>query len=109
MVKLNTPFEQKETLSHEGTKMIFAYVLGKVEAGTETSVLNTIKSLKEMKKASLTYGTYDICVEAQFTSMEELDNFIINVLRKINGIKETVTLIASKTVFSQPGEAVAFG
>ena len=89
--------------------MIFAYVLGKVEAGTETNVLNSIKNLKEMKKASLTYGTYDFCVEAQFKTMEELDNFVLNVLRKINGIKETVTLIASKTVFSQPGEAIAFG
>jgi DNA-binding Lrp family transcriptional regulator len=89
--------------------MIFAYVLGKIEAGTETNVLNAIKNLKEMKKASITYGTYDLCVEAQFTNMEELDNFVINVLRKINGIKETVTLIASKTVFSQPGAAVSFG
>jgi len=89
--------------------MIFAYVLGKVEAGTETNVLNQLKNLKEMKKASLTYGTYDFCVEAQFKTMEELDNFVLNVLRKINGIKETVTLIASKTVFSQPGEAIAFG
>jgi DNA-binding Lrp family transcriptional regulator len=99
----------KKKPPHEGTKMIYAYVLGKIEAGTETNVLNTIKNLKEMKKASLTYGTYDLCVEAQFTTMEELNNFVINVLRKIKGIKETVTLIASKTVFSQPGEAVAFG
>jgi DNA-binding Lrp family transcriptional regulator len=89
--------------------MIFAYVLGKVEAGAETNVLNAIKNLKEMKKASLTYGTYDLCIEAQFKTMEELDNFVINILRKINGIKETVTLIASKTVFSQPGDAIAFG
>ncbi len=108
MVKLNTAFEQKEK-AHEETNMIFAYILGKVEAGTETEVLAAIKDLKEMKKASLTYGTYDLCVEAQFTSMEELNNFVINVLRKINGIKETATLITSKTVFSQPGEAISFG
>jgi DNA-binding Lrp family transcriptional regulator len=62
-----------------------------------------------MKKASLTYGVYDLCIEGQFKTMEELDNFVINQLRKINGIKDTVTLIASRTVFSQPGEAVAFG
>jgi DNA-binding Lrp family transcriptional regulator len=89
--------------------MISAYVLGKVEAGTEKEVLDSLKSVKEMKKASLTYGTYDLCIEAQFKNMEELDNFVINVLRKINGIKETVTLIASKTVFSQTGEALSFG
>jgi DNA-binding Lrp family transcriptional regulator len=89
--------------------MISAYVLGKVEAGTEKEVLNSLKNIKEMKKASLTYGTYDLCIEAQFKTMEELDNFVINELRKINGIKETVTLIASRTVFSQSGEAISFG
>mgnify|MGYP001614607089 CR=1 FL=1 len=89
--------------------MISAYILGKVEAGTERDVLNSLKNVKEMKKASLTYGTYDFCIEAQFKNMEELDNFVINVLRKINGIKETATLIASKTVFSQPREAISFG
>jgi len=89
--------------------MISAYILGKVEAGTENDVLNQLKNVKELKKASLTYGVYDLCIEAHFKTMEELDNFLLNVLRKINGIKETVTLIASKTVFSQPGEAIAFG
>jgi DNA-binding Lrp family transcriptional regulator len=89
--------------------MISAYVLGKVEAGAEREVLNSLKSIKEMKKASLTYGTYDLCIEAQFKTMEELDNFVINELRKINGIKETVTLITSRTVFSQSGDAISFG
>ena len=89
--------------------MISAYVLGKVEAGTEKAVLNSVQNFKEMKKASLTYGTYDLCIEAQFKNMEELDNFVINELRKIKGIKETVTLIASRTVFSKTGEAISFG
>lgn len=89
--------------------MIYAYILGKLETGTENQVLNSLKNIKEMKKASLTYGVYDLCIEGQFKTMEELDNFLINQLRKINGIKDTVTLIASRTVFSQPGEAIAFG
>lgn len=89
--------------------MIYAYILGKLDAGTENQVLTSLKNLKELKKASLTYGVYDLCIEGQFKTMEELDNFLINQLRKINGIKDTVTLIASRTVFSQPGEAIAFG
>ena len=89
--------------------MIYAYILGKLETGTENQVLNSLKDIKVMKKASLTYGVYDLCIEGQFKTMEELDNFLLNQLRKVNGIKETVTLIASKTVFSQPGEAIAFG
>ena len=89
--------------------MIYAYILGKLDAGSENQVLNSLKNLKEMKKASLTYGVYDLCIEGQFKTMEELDSFLINQLRKIDGIKDTVTLIASRTVFSQPGETIAFG
>jgi len=89
--------------------VIYAYILGKVQAGAETEILGALKNVKNMKKASLTYGIYDVCIEGEFKTMEELDDFILNVVRKIQGIRETVTLIASKTVFSQPGQAVSFG
>lgn len=78
--------------------MVFAYVLAKVETGKEREVLNSLKSARRLKKASLTYGMYDLCIEAQFETMEELDNFVFNVLRKIPGIEETVTLVTSKTL-----------
>lgn len=89
--------------------MIYVYILGKVETGTESAILNAVKSVKHMKKASLTYGAYDLFIEGEFAGMEELDDFILNVVRKIPGVKETITLIASKTVFSEPGQAVSFG
>lgn len=89
--------------------MIYAYVLGKVKAGAEQEILKTLKNVRRLKKASLTYGIYDICIEGEFKTMEELDEFILNVIRKIPGIQETVTLIASKTIFAQPGQALSFG
>ena len=51
--------------------MIFVYVLGKVEAGTENEVLNSLKSINQVRKASLTYGIYDLCIEALFQHQEE--------------------------------------
>ncbi len=89
--------------------MIFVYMLGKVKAGTEDEILNALKSVRQVRKASLTYGVYDLCVEAQFKTMEELDGFVINVVRKIPGIEETVTLITSRAVFSEPSHAISFG
>lgn len=89
--------------------MIHAYILGKVETGAEQDILNALKNVKNLRKASLTYGVYDVCIEGEFKTMEELDDFILKVIRKISGIKETVTLIASKTIFSQPGQALSFG
>jgi DNA-binding Lrp family transcriptional regulator len=89
--------------------VIYAYILGKVQTGEEQSILNSLKNVKHLKKASLTYGVYDLCIELEANTMEELDDFILKVVRKIPGVKETVTLIASKTIFSQPGHAVSFG
>ncbi|HKZ94674.1 MAG TPA: Lrp/AsnC ligand binding domain-containing protein [Candidatus Bathyarchaeia archaeon] len=89
--------------------MIYAYILGKVQAGTEQEILSLMKNVKHLKKASLTYGVYDVCIEVEAKTMEELDDFILNVVRKIPGIKETVTLIASKTVFAHPEQALSFG
>ena len=89
--------------------MIAVYVLGKIEAGTEDKILDSLKKANQVIKAALTYGIYDLCVEAQFNTMEELDDFVINILRKIPGVKETVTLITSRSVFPQPPEAVSFG
>jgi DNA-binding Lrp family transcriptional regulator len=90
-------------------EMFSVYILGKVEAGTENEVLNSLKSISQVRKVSLTYGIYDLCIEALFKDMDKLDDFVFNVVRKVPGIKETVTLITSKTIFSQPSQAVSFG
>jgi DNA-binding Lrp family transcriptional regulator len=89
--------------------MILVYILGKVETGTENEVLTSLKSINQVRKASLTYGIYDLCIEALFKNLEELDDFIFNVVRKISGIKETVTLVTSRVISSQPGQTISFG
>jgi DNA-binding Lrp family transcriptional regulator len=89
--------------------MILVYILGKMETGTENEVLTSLKSINQVRKASLTYGIYDLCIEALFKNLEELDDFIFNVVRKISGIKETVTLVTSRVISSQPGQAISFG
>ena len=78
-------------------EMILAYILAKLEAGNESEILDQLKEISGLKRASLTYGLYDICIEAQVETMEELDSFIFNRIRKIPGIHETVTLVTSRT------------
>ena len=76
--------------------MTVAYVLAKVEAGKDQEVLKEVKKIAGVKQATPTYGIYDLHVEVEFDKMEELDKFIFDEIRKIPGIKETATLIASK-------------
>jgi DNA-binding Lrp family transcriptional regulator len=78
--------------------LIAAYILAKVEAGKDEEVLKEVKKMFGVKYATPTYGVYDLHVEVSFSKMEELDKFIFDGIRKISGIKETVTLVAFKGV-----------
>jgi DNA-binding Lrp family transcriptional regulator len=78
--------------------MIIAYILAKVEAGKDEEVLKEIKKMPGVKQATPTYGVYDLHVEVAFSKMEELDKFIFDGIRKVSGIRETVTLVAFKGV-----------
>jgi DNA-binding Lrp family transcriptional regulator len=75
-----------------------AYVLAKVEAGKDKEVLREVKKILGVRQATPTYGVYDLHVEVSFDTMEELDRFIFDEIRRIPGIKETVTLVAFKGV-----------
>ena len=75
-------------------KLIVAYVLAKVEAGKDQEVLREVKMMQGVRQVTPTYGVYDLHVEVSFETMEELDKFIFDGIRKISGIKETVTLTA---------------
>lgn len=76
--------------------MIIAYVLAKVEAGKDAEIFAEAKKMPGVRQVIPTYGVYDLHVEVSFDTMEELDRFIFDKIRKIPGIKETVTLVASK-------------
>ena len=78
--------------------MVVAYILAKVEAGKDVQVLEEVKKVSGVKKATATYGIYDLHVEVEFSVLEELDRFIFDGIRRIPGIKETVTLIAFKGI-----------
>jgi len=39
---------------------------------------------------------YDLHVEVSLKTMDELDSFVFDKIRRISGIKETITLIAFK-------------
>jgi Lrp/AsnC family transcriptional regulator for asnA, asnC and gidA len=76
--------------------LIIAYVLAKVEAGKDQDVLKEVRKLSGVQHAVPTYGVYDLHVEVSLKTMDELDSFVFEKIRRISGIKETITLIAFK-------------
>lgn len=83
------------TQFHRGVlNLIHAFILAKVESGKDDEVLKEVRKTACVQHATPTYGEYDLHVDVAFKTKEELDRFIFDKIRRIEGVKETLTLIA---------------
>jgi DNA-binding Lrp family transcriptional regulator len=75
--------------------MIKAYILVATSIGKEKAVAEKLQELKEVEFADILYGNWDIILRVNVGSLEELDTFLTERIRKSKNIKNTSTLIAS--------------
>jgi DNA-binding Lrp family transcriptional regulator len=73
-----------------------AVVLMNAELGKELKILNEIKKIPHVKEVYSVYGVYDILMVIESDSMELLRETITNHVRKLDGIKSTLTMIIVK-------------
>ena len=57
-----------------------------------------IKTLEQIEEAATTYGAYDLMIKVNFKTIEDLDRFLFENIRRIQGITETSSMIAAKQV-----------
>lgn len=72
-----------------------AYVLINTELGQEPSVFKALESVSEVVESHQVYGVYDIIVKVETESMEELKEILHQRLRRMVGIRSTLTMIVS--------------
>ncbi|WP_297063664.1 Lrp/AsnC ligand binding domain-containing protein [Thermococcus sp.] len=75
--------------------MIEAFVLIVVKPGNEEKVYEKLKDDPRVKEAYRVYGEYDIILRVEVPTIDDLDKFHDETLRKIKEIEMTETLIAS--------------
>jgi len=73
--------------------MVHAYVLINVEIGTENDVLNKLKEISVVVEAWIVFGVYDIITKVEAENSEKLKDFISKSIRKIEGVRNTLTLM----------------
>ncbi|MDH5374929.1 MAG: Lrp/AsnC ligand binding domain-containing protein [Candidatus Bathyarchaeota archaeon] len=73
--------------------VVSAYTLIRTEHSKRDELVNKIKKLRFVKEIASVYGEYDIVVKTETNSIEELNLFIYNELRKISGLATTTTMI----------------
>jgi len=72
--------------------MVTAFVLCAVLPGSERTVLKKLQEIAE--EAHIIYGQYDLIAKITVDRCEDLEDFILEKLRKIDEIQKTHTWIA---------------
>jgi DNA-binding Lrp family transcriptional regulator len=73
-----------------------AFVLINTEVGSEEETLEELKKLESVKEAHCVYGTYDIVAKVEADSMDKLKEVTTWKVRKINKVRNTLTMIVTK-------------
>ena len=69
-----------------------AYLLLSCEIGKEHELASQLLPIDEIKSVMITYGDYDIVVEAETVDSAQMDNLITSQIRKLEKIRSTITL-----------------
>ena len=75
--------------------MIMAFIMAKLDSLKARDVLKEVEALDEVEEAFLVYGAYDLIIQAVFKTPEALSSFVVEVLRKIDGIRDTITNVCA--------------
>jgi len=78
--------------------MVSAYIMMKMQVGLDDQVIAEIKKLEQVKEADATYGSYDLVIKVNFKTIEDLDRFIFDKVRRIKGITESSSMIVAKPI-----------
>ncbi|MCE4603922.1 MAG: Lrp/AsnC ligand binding domain-containing protein [Aeropyrum sp.] len=70
-----------------------ALVAINVDVGKEDEVFQTLLDMPEVKEVFMVYGIYDIITLVEAPSMDQLRETITGKIRKIDGVKMTLTMV----------------
>lgn len=70
-----------------------AFVLVNADLGYESTLASEMKNIPGVKEAYTIYGVYDILLKVEADSMDRLKEFISTKVRKMSGVKSTLTML----------------
>jgi DNA-binding Lrp family transcriptional regulator len=71
--------------------MPMAFVLINVEIGGETEVMESLKTIEEVKEAYTLFGVYDIVVKVEADERRRVEEIIVWKIRKFDKVRQTIT------------------
>jgi DNA-binding Lrp family transcriptional regulator len=75
--------------------MVDAYIMAKVDPGSELAVRDGIAKLKHVRKVSIVYGDVDLIIEVDMKDLIELRE-LNERIRRTKGVAKTATYLVSR-------------
>jgi len=69
-----------------------AYILLSCEIGKEHDLAIQLGTIDEIKGILITFGEYDVVVEAETVNSDQMDKLITSKIRKLDKIRSSITL-----------------
>lgn len=76
--------------------MVNAYILLKSSSGHDKNMWDQIGKLPSVIESAWIYGEFDMLIKVEVNSLDKLDEFVFDELRKVEGISSTTTLVVAK-------------
>ncbi len=83
-----------------------AFVLICCDPGKETSIIQNLKEINQVKKVQGTIGSYDVVAEIETNNDKSLKQIISDQIRHINNIQSTMTLIQVESESKLPEDII---
>ncbi len=75
---------------------VLAYVLFKVNSGTEREVCQKIVTFDEVLEADVIFGEYDVVAKISAADLDALEDFLSQKLRNVPSIVLTSTMLVGR-------------
>lgn len=76
--------------------VVEAYVLFKVSSGNAREACRKIAEFEEVTAASIIYGEYDVVARISVSSLQALEEFLAEKVRKVPSVILTSTMIIAR-------------
>ncbi len=74
-----------------------AFVLINTEIGSEDELKKEITKISNVKEAHVVDGVYDVVAKVEAESLEKLKEIVTWTIRRLNGVRSTLTMIVMET------------
>jgi DNA-binding Lrp family transcriptional regulator len=72
-----------------------AFVLVSLQEGSERKLLDQLKKHSALRRSYILFGEWDLLLEVEFSSAEELGTFVMERIRSRKDVKLTSSLIVA--------------